>query len=194
MSALHSTKPPSRRLSRDETVKIVRDHSEGMSVSAIARKYDISRPTVYRALENGTASKAAQSKDVRVYSRLTALDYASLKAVAEGRGETVSAISRRVLRRAAGFFDADNATAKAALDLSNEVKKIGSNLNQVVYQINREALLQGRPAPQPKYLAEIQAMQKDMLAVADKVDNLLVRAGRRRLATVQQLIEAEGEE
>ena len=191
MSALHSTNTPSHRLSRDETMKIVADFQEGLSIARLAKKYGISRPTVYRAIERGTASKAAQSKEVRVYTRLSIDDHEALKVLAELRGETVAALSRRVLRRAAGFFDADKVTADAALALSNEIKKIGNNLNQVVYQVNREALLQGRAAPQPKYLTDIKSMQVEILEIADKVDSLLVRAGRSRLTTVQQLLEAE---
>ena len=172
-------------------MKIVADFQEGLSIARLAKKYGISRPTVYRAIERGTASKAAQSKEVRVYTRLSIDDHEALKVLAELRGETVAALSRRVLRRAAGFFDADKVTADAALALSNEIKKIGNNLNQVVYQVNREALLQGRAAPQPKYLTDIKSMQVEILEIADKVDSLLVRAGRSRLTTVQQLLEAE---
>lgn len=192
MSALHSTTypsgHPSRRLSRDETVQIVADFKSGMSIAGIARKHGVARTTVYRSLENGRASRAGAPHEVRVYSRLSVEDHAALKALADLRGETVSALSRRVLRRAAGFFDADQEIAQAALALANELKKIGSNLNQVVYQINREALLQGRPAPQPKHLQDIRAMQRTILNVADKVETLLVRAGRRRLTTVDQLL------
>ena len=193
MSALHSTTHPSRRLSRDETAHIVRDFKDGLSIAAIARKHGIARPTVYRALENGSASRAGAANDVRVYSRLSVEDHAALKAVAETRGQTISALSRSVLRRAAGFFDADPEVAKAALALSKELKKIGSNLNQVVYQINREALLQGRAAPQPRHLAEIRAMQRTILSAADKVDTLLVHAGRRRLTTIEELLRADGD-
>lgn len=188
MSALHSTNHPSRRLSRAETAQIVRDFKDGLNIAGIARKYCVARSTVYRALEKGQPSRAGAPNEVRVYSRLTLEDYAVLKAVAYSRGETVSALSRRVLRRASGFFDADREIAKAASGLALELKKIGSNLNQVVYQINREALLQGRATPQPKHLQEIRAMQRTILNVADKVETLLVRAGRRRLTTVDQLL------
>lgn len=188
MSALHSTTHPSRRLSRDETMQIVRDFKDGVSIAGIARKHGVSRPTVYRALENGQPSRAGASNEVRVYSRLSVEDFAALKEVAELRGETVSALSRRVLRRASGFFDADPEIAKAASVLAKELKKIGSNLNQVVYQINREALLQGRATPQPKHLTEIRAMQRTILSAAEKVDTLLVRAGRRRLTRVEELL------
>ncbi|GLU27318.1 hypothetical protein Brsp01_25510 [Brucella sp. NBRC 12950] len=164
-----------------------------MSIAATARKHSVARSTVYRALESGQPSRAGAAYAVRVYSRLSAEDYAALKAVAELRGQTVSALSRSVLRRAAGFFDADTEIAKAAVGLSRELKRIGSNLNQVAYQINREALLQGRTAPQPQYLAEIRAMQRTFLVAADKVDALLVRAGQRRLTTVAQLIGTEEE-
>ncbi|MFC7067889.1 helix-turn-helix domain-containing protein [Brucella rhizosphaerae] len=193
MSALHSTTHPSRRLSRDETAQIVRDFKDGLSIAAIARKHGIARPTVYRALENGSASRAGAANDVRVYSRLSVEDHAALKAVAETRGLTISALSRSVLRRAAGFFDADPEVAKAALALSRELKKIGSNLNQVVYQINREPLLQGRAAPQPRHLTEIRAMQRTILSAADKVDTLLVHAVRRRLTTIEELLRADGD-
>jgi len=188
LSALHSTNHPSRRLSRDETIAIVRDHKAGLSIAAIARKHGVARSTVYRALEKGQPSRAGAASEVRVYSRLSIEDHEALKVVAELRGETVSALSRRVLRRASGFFDADQEIAKAASALALELKKIGSNLNQVAYQINREALLQGRATPQPRHLEEIRAMQRVMLRAADKVEALFVRVGRRRLTTVAQLI------
>jgi transposase-like protein len=169
----------------------LRDFNDGVSITAIAGKHGVSRPTVYRALENGRASAAGASNEVRVYSRVSHEDYAALRALAKLRGETVSALSRHVLRRAAGFFDADREITKAAVALSEQLKRIGSNLNQVVWEINREAVLQGRAAPHPMHLQEIRAMQCSILGAARKVDMLLARAGRLRLTTVEELLRIE---
>ncbi len=152
MSVLHTTNRNGTRLSDGQIAAIVGDHRAGRSVSAIAKRLGVSRMTVYRQLERALPSKAAQSSDVRVYSRLSADDYSALRSLASDRGESVAALSRHVLRRAAGFFDADREIAAAALELSNELKKIGTNLNQVVHQINREAILQGRGEPSSEHV------------------------------------------
>jgi len=191
LSVLHITNRNGTRLSDAQVAMIIDNHRAGISVSAIATKLGVSRMTVYRQLERALPSKAAQSSDVRVYSRLSADDYSVLKTVASERGESVAALSRRVLRRAAGFFDADREIAAAALELSNELKKIGTNLNQVVHQINREAILQGRGEPSSEHVAAIRDMQKVMMSKASAVDQLLVRSGRRRLTTVQDLLDRD---
>lgn len=77
------------------------------------------------------------------------------------------------------------------MELSLELKKIGTNLNQVVYQINREALLQGRATPGQVHLEEIRKMQRAVLSAADDVDKLFIRAGRRRLTSVDELLAKE---
>ena len=191
MSVLHTTNRNGTRLSDAQIAAIAGDHRAGISVSAIAKRLGVSRMTVYRQLERALPSKAAQSSDVRVYSRLSAGDYSALRSLATDRGESVAALSRRVLRRAAGFFDADREIAAAALELSKELKKIGTNLNQVVHQINREAILQGRGEPSSEHVTAIRDMQKLIMSKASSVDQLLVRSGRRRLTTVQDLLDKD---
>ncbi|WP_313352239.1 helix-turn-helix domain-containing protein, partial [Paracoccus sp. (in: a-proteobacteria)] len=53
MSSLHSDNPRFRHLSEGEIKAIAEDDKAGMSKAAIARKYGISRPSVYRAIERG---------------------------------------------------------------------------------------------------------------------------------------------
>jgi len=180
-----------RRLSHEEIKAIVEDHERGLGISAIAAKHGIARSTVYRALERGRPSKASATKDVRIYCRLSVDDYTALKKLAVQRQETVSALSRRVLRRAAGFFDPDKDIVNSSLQLSNELKKIGTNLNQVVYQINKEALLQGRATPRNIHLETIRKMQRTIYSAVDNIDRFLVYSGRRRLTTVNDLLEKE---
>ncbi|WP_273795156.1 hypothetical protein [Brucella intermedia] len=196
MSALHSTKhskPAARRLSGDELKAIAADFGAGMSVTEIAAKRRVSRPTVYRALERTNASRGSESADVRIYARLSRLEHAAMKDLARGRGETVAALTRRILRRASGFFDADQGIADAALTLATELRKVGTNLNQVVYQINREALLQGRAMPNTVHLKAIEDMRETVQSLADRTEKLFVRAGRRRMTTVSELLQGESE-
>jgi len=188
LSVLHTSYRNRTRLSDAQIAAIVTDYRAGVSASEIAKKHRVSRMTVYRQIERALPSKAGQISDVRVYSRLSAEDYAALKSVAAERGESVAALSRRVLRRAAGFFDADREIAAAALELSTELKKIGTNLNQVVHQINREAILQGRGEPNSVHLQTIRNMQVVIMEKAREVDQFMVRSGHRRLATVQHLL------
>ncbi|MGN7964132.1 helix-turn-helix domain-containing protein [Brucella sp. 22210] len=162
MSALHSTKlpkPAARRLNSDELKAIAVDFAAGLNVTEIAAKRRVSRPTVYRALERANASRGSESADVRIYVRLSRLEHEAIKDLAWGRRETVAALTRRILRRASGCFDADQEIADAALTLATELRKVGTNLNQVVYQINREALLQGRAMPNGLHLKAIEDMR-----------------------------------
>ncbi len=188
MSLLHNTNRRGTAFSQELAKAVLDDLRAGMDKASIARKYGISRMSVYRIIERGTPSEAGVTNDKRVYVRLAVSDYDALAKVAAERGETVSALSRRVLRRAGGFFDADREIAAAALKVSKELKKIGTNLNQVVYQINREAVLQGRGAPSNRHLQAIKDMQTSFARKAREVDQLLVRAGRVRLTTVAELI------
>ncbi len=189
MSALHSTNKFSRRLRSDKKARIICDFKEGLSVAGIARKQSVARSTVYRALESCQPSRAGAASEVRVYSRLTREDYVALKAVAQLRGETVSALSRRVLRRASGFFDSDPEISQAALELSVELKKLGSELYHTLSVLMRETRVHSGP-DEPKALsAEIRSLQRMVLEAADKVDAWFVYAGRRRLTTVAQLID-----
>jgi predicted DNA-binding protein YlxM (UPF0122 family) len=194
LSALHSPrtyKPAARRLNGDELKAIASDFASGLNVSEIAAKRGVSRPTVYRAIERTSASLGSESADVRIYSRLSRLEHEALKDLALGRGETVAALTRRILRRAAGFFDADKEMASAALALTTELRKVGTNLNQVVYQINREALLQGMAMPNSVHLKAIEDMRESVQALADRTEKLFVRAGRSRLTTVSELLRGE---
>lgn len=102
-------------------------------------------------------------------------------------------MTRRVLRRASGFFDADKEIADAALTLATELRKFGTNLNQVVYPINREALLQGRAMPSSVHLKAIEDMRQTVQSLADRTAKLFVRAGRRRMTTVNELLQGEAE-
>lgn len=188
MSLLHNTNRRGTAFSQELTKAVLDDFAAGLSKTTIAKNRGISRMSVYRIIERGLPNKVGASLEKRIFVRLTLSDYQALKNVASARGETVSALSRRVLRRAAGFFDADREIAAAALDLSNELKKIGTNLNQVVYQINREAILQGRGGPSSKHLETIKAMQTMMVSKAGEIDRLFVRSGRRRLVTVSELL------
>ncbi|MGN7964107.1 hypothetical protein [Brucella sp. 22210] len=196
MSALHSTKPPkpaARRLNGDEVKAIAADFATGLSVTKISAKRGVSRPTVYRALERANASRGSESADVRIYARLSRVEHEALKDLALGRGETVAALTRRALRRAGGFFDADQEIAGAALTLATELRKVGTNLNQVVYQINREALLQGRAMPNSVHLKAIEDMRESVQSLADRTEKLFVRAGRRRMTTVDELLQGEAD-
>jgi predicted transcriptional regulator len=186
---LHNTNRRGILLSQELTQAVLADYKAGVAIAKIARNRGVSRMTVYRIIERDTPNSAGAQKGVRVYTRLADEDLDALKKLASDRGETVAAISRRVLRRASGFFDADREVSAAALQLTKELKKIGQNLNQVVYQINREAALQGRASPNTKHLESIRLMQTTVLGKADEVNKLLVRAGRKQLTTVAELLD-----
>ncbi|MCE6958038.1 helix-turn-helix domain-containing protein [Cereibacter sphaeroides] len=191
MSSLHSPKPTGRRLSPRESAEICAAHGRGESVTALARRFGVARPTIYRALERqGRAVAAGDSTPVSI--RLGADERVALDALSRQLGLSRSGVARRVLRLASGFLEPEPELVAAAGDLARQMKAVGGNLNQIAAHLNREARLQGRASPDLRQLAEIEAAERELKALAREVERFLVHAARRRRARVESLL-GEGE-
>lgn len=188
MAALHSPKPTGRRLSLAESREIFVAFQGGESVTSIARRLRVSRPTVYRAIEKHGRPGNPALDSARVTIRLTPDELAALDVLSGRMGLSRSALGRRVLRLAAGFLEPDPDMVEAMTDLSRQVKAVGGNLNQIAAHLNREALMQGRASPSRDQQAQIEASERALKALAKDIDQLFVHAARRRKARVEAIL------
>lgn len=188
MSALHSPKGPGRRLSTKESRDLFVAFQAGETVTALAAKWGVSRPTVYRAIERHGRPDDHSRDSAPVSIRLTPSERAALDVLAGRAGVSRSALGRRVLRMAAGFLEPDADLVEAVSDLSRQIKAIGGNLNQIAAHLNREAVLQGRASPSAAQMAQVEASERDLKALARQIDGLFVHVARRRKARVDDLL------
>lgn len=188
MAALHSPKGTGRRLSPEDSRAIFAASQQGESVTSLCKRYGVSRPTVYRAIEKHARPGQPQADNARVTIRLTPDERAALDVLSGRMGLSRAALGRRVLRMAAGFLEADPELIEAASDLSRQIKAIGGNLNQIAAHLNREARMQGRASPDQKQRVQIEASERELKALAREVDRLLVHAARRRKARVDAIL------
>lgn len=188
MAALHSQTGTGRRLSLDERKEIFAAFQSGQSVSALAKRFGVSRPTVYRAIEAMERPGRGSADDARVTIRLTPDERAALDVLSGRLGVSRAALGRRVLRMAAGFLEPDPDLIEAATDLSRQIKAVGGNLNQIAAHLNREARMQGRASPNARQLSDIEDAEKALKALSRDVDRLFVNAARRRKAHVDAIL------
>ncbi len=107
LAALHSPKPTGRRLSLAESREIFVAFQSGESVTSIARRLRVSRPTVYRAIEKHGRPGNPALDSARVTIRLTSEELTALDVLSGRMGLSRSALGRRVLRLAAGFLGSE---------------------------------------------------------------------------------------
>lgn len=193
MAALHSPKPTGRRLSASESSAIFAAYQRGESVTSLAKRYGVSRPTVYRAVEKNGRPGQPSEDSARVTIRLTPEERAALDVLSGRMGLSRAALGRRVLRLAAGFLEPDPELVEAMTDLSRQIKAVGGNLNQIAAHLNREARLQGRASPSRDQQAQIEASERALKALAKEVDRLFVHAAKRRKARVETILRRGGD-
>lgn len=162
-------------------------------MTALSRRFGVSRPTVYRALEKNGRPGQPSADSARVTIRLTPSERAELDALARRLGLSRAALGRRVLRRAAGYLEPEPDLVAAVQDLSRQIKAVGGNLNQIAAHLNREARLQGRAAPNRDQQAQIDASRRALKGLAKDLDRLFVHAAKRRKARVEALLHASAE-
>ena len=188
MAALHSPKPTGRRLSTSESTAIFVAFQHGESVTALSRRFRVSRPTVYRALEKNGRPGQPSEDSARVTIRLTASERADLDVLARRLNLSRAALGRCVLRMAAGYLEPEPDLVEAVQDLSRQIKAVGGNLNQIAAHLNREARMQGRASPNRDQQAELEASRRALKVLAKDVDRLFVHAAKRRKARVEALL------
>ncbi|WP_207100887.1 helix-turn-helix domain-containing protein [Paracoccus shandongensis] len=188
MASLHSPKPTGRRLSLSESREIFAAFQRGDSVTVLARRFGVSRPTVYRAIEKNGRPGHPSANSARVAIRLTPDERATFDGLAGRLGFSRAALGRRVLRLAAGYLEPEPDLVEAVQDLSRQIKAVGGNLNQIAAHLNREVRLQGRASPHADQRAQIELSERALKALAKEVDALFVHAAKRRKARVEALL------
>lgn len=192
MSSLHSTHATGRRLSKEESRAIFVAYQSGDTVGAIAKRWGVSRPTVYRAIEKHARPDAHHGDSQLISIRVSSAEKAALDVLSGRMGLSRSAAARKVLRLASGFLEPDAELVQAVTDLARQVKAIGGNLNQIAAHLNREARLQGRASPNRDQLRTIEASERDLKALAEQIEDTFVVAASRRRAKVEDLLRKTG--
>lgn len=86
---------------------------------------------------NATARSVARRYGAVTHVRFSAEELASLKAVAERQGVTVSEVVRRLVRAETGHLPvASDALLPAVLDMTDQLRRVGLNFNQAVRAMN----------------------------------------------------------
>lgn len=196
MGSLHSPMTINRRLSASESKEIALAAASGESVTALAARFGVSRPTVYRAIErhrSGGSAASVPSGEARVSARLAPFELAALDVLAGRLGVSRAELSRRVLRRAADFLEADPEVSEAVRDLARQIKLIGGNLNQIAAHLNREARYQGRASLSAAQWKEVENAERELKALTRRLDALFLQAAKRRKARIADLLREVGQ-
>lgn len=184
------SKPPQRRLNADEKRRLKADLATNIPTDELAKKYGITRRSVQRFAARLARDPAARIETTVLGIRMEADELRALDAQAGRFGMTRTSFARTVLRRSSGFFDPDEDLIQVGSDLSREVRRIGTNLNQLVYHANRKALVSGHSEISPADLAAIVAMRDELKKVSDIISRLIVTKAKRRKARIEQILKA----
>lgn len=184
------SKPPQRRLNADEKRRLEADLATNIPTDELAKTYGITRRSVQRFAARLARDPVARIETKVLGVRMEADELRALDAQAGRFGMSRTAFSRTVLRRASGFFDPDEDLIQVGSDLSREVRRIGTNLNQLAYHANRKALVSGHSEISPADLAAIVAMRDELKKVSDVISRLIVTKAKRRKARIEQILKA----
>ncbi len=179
-----------RRLSQEDKRRLAADLAKNISTAELARIYGVSRRAIqqFAAKQRGDERSRAETK---VFSVRLAVDELHALDVLAGRlGVTRASCAKIALRRASGFFDPDEALVEAAKELMREVKRVGTNLNQLVYHANRRALVIGRGEISEEDLVSIVAMRDELAEVSSTVGRIIVTKARRRKVMIEHLLQS----
>lgn len=196
MSALHSTKLTQRRLSRSESKEIAEAAAKGESVTTLAARFGVSRPTIYRALERHAVRGDAEtrsSQNPRISIRLEPHEIAALDVLCGRLNLNRSELSRHVLRKASDYLEPESELIQAIRDLTKEIKSIGGNLNQIAHHLNRDARFHGRASLSEAQWKQVEENERDLKALARSLDALFVNDVRRRRARNADILKRFGE-
>ncbi|SED91177.1 helix-turn-helix domain-containing protein [Rhodobacter sp. 24-YEA-8] len=192
MYSLHSTKTTNRRLSLSESKEIAEAAARGESVTALAVRFGVSRPTIYRAITRHSAPAAGQgrrpanSRPVAV--RLNPDELAAFDVLSGRMNLSRSELARQVLRRAADFLEPDEEVSQAVQDLTRQLKSIGGNLNQIAAHLNRDARFHGSAKPNSAQMKQVEGIEREVKSLAKRLDSLFQNTAGRRRAKVADLL------
>lgn len=190
MNTSPPSKRPGKRLNADEKRRLRADLETNVPTDELAKTYGITRRSVQRFAARLDRDPEARIESHVLTVRMELDELRALDALAGRLGLTRASLARTVLRRASGFFDPDEDLIQVGSDLSREVRRIGTNLNQLAYHANRKALVSGHSEISPTDLAAIVAMRDELKKVSDVISRLIVTKAKRRKARIEQILKA----
>lgn len=190
MNTSPPSKRPGKRLNADEKRRLRADLATNVPTDELAKTYGITRRSVQRFAARLDRDPEARIESHVLTVRMELDELRALDALAGRLGLTRASLARTVLRRASGFFDPDEDLIQVGSDLSREVRRIGTNLNQLAYHANRKALVSGHSEISPTDLAAIVAMRDELKKVSDVISRLIVTKAKRRKARIEQILKA----
>ena len=190
MNTSPTSKRPGKRLNADEKRRLKADLATNVPTDELAKTYGITRRSVQRFAARLNRDPEARIEGHVLTVRMEHDELRALDAVAGRMGLTRASLARTVLRRSSGFFDPDEDLIQVGSDLSREVRRIGTNLNQLAYHANRKALVSGHSEISPADLAAIVAMRDELKKVSDIISRLIVTKAKRRKARIEQILKA----
>ncbi|MGR3433636.1 MAG: ribbon-helix-helix domain-containing protein [Shimia sp.] len=177
--------PTYRRLTREDRLAIVREAANGVGVQALADKHGVTKRTVYYTLRRERDRRRdASHRSVTLTVTVTPDEAAAFDALWKGQGiGSRSDALRRLIRASDGVFQPDEALADELRRLRAALNQAGNNVTQIAKRLN-EARQKGiAPAFGVASLAQVRALARFVLTLADEVD-LLVRRRSRRITLV----------
>jgi hypothetical protein len=184
-------RPPGRRLSREDRRQLAADLST-KTTAELADRYGVSQRAVQLFAARQRGDEGARITTAVLSVRLEADEMRSIDVLAVRLGMTRAKVARHALRLAAGFFDPDDELVQMGRAIMVELKRIGTNLNQLTYHANRRALLSGRGEISGRDLDTIVGMRDEVAEVARSIGGLIVTKARRRKVMIDQLLREIG--
>jgi len=174
------------RLTNDQKQALRIELDAKMPVTALAKKYGVSRRTIYN-LKNRWDERLPQSRSKVLTVRVSIEDMERLDALAKELGLSRANTARRVLLYAAGVYHIEPPEAEEIEVLTREVAAIGRNVNQAVRAMN-SAVLRGQKIPR-LHLDQMAHQLHEIARQNDKVRSIMVRRAQQQRAHMDQIVE-----
>lgn len=182
------------RLTNVEKEALKRDLDAQEPVTELARKYGVSRRTIYN-FKNRWGGRLPQSRSKVLTVRVSEEDMEHLDAFAQGLGLSRADTARRVLLYAAGIYHCAPAEVGEIEDLTKEVSAIGRNINQMVRAVNTEMRRSGRTTEPNRMLDKVSRQMQRISMANETVRSLMVRRAQQQRTHIGRIIEEmSGEE
>lgn len=169
-------------------LQLAADLAEKVSTAELAGRYGVSRRAIQQFAARQQGDEGSRVQSVVLGVRLEPDELHAIDALSARLGTSRARVARHALRRAAGFFDPDDDLIEAARAIMVELKRIGTNLNQLTYHANRRALLSGRGEISGDDLDTIIGMRNEVAEVASSIGGLIVTKARSRKVMTDRLL------
>jgi len=124
---------------RGEALNLVKS---GKSYADVAKRFGVKPDTIYRLCKRmNFSSPAAKSSNRSISFRLSEDEYRAFVALAQKCGcKSNAEFARALARSAAGFLEMSNERADELANIRLELKRIGTNVNQIAWAANSKKI------------------------------------------------------